>query len=1069
MKIRGSLALKLCLFLVAAASIAAASTPPALSASPSAVDFAYSSGEQQPLPVNVAISASDGSSPVITVILNPPTGIAATLFPAPVVQGDTIQVGFDDNTLNQLLSHPAIYTASLTVEAPGFANLTIPIAFSVGGTLAIIPAPTSLSFTAPNGVTTQTVTLEGTGFAPVSFTLSSVGNWMTVTTDSGSTTAHLTVTVNPLNLTAGTYQGSITVTPAFGAPLIIPVTLQVGSNTLSASPTAFTFSYTAAGTTPPPQVLALSSLLPKNTYTAQGASSGNWLLLNGGTTELSGSLPANLNVTVNPAGLAAGTYTGTITATDADGSMQVATVTLLVTALSGLANPTALTFVSQQGGPAPEPQTVSVVGAENTQYLATVDVPWLSVSSASGPTPVQLTVYANPGSLVPATYTGTVSIELGSHTQRISVTFEVSATPVLTPSVGDFMVSYYGGTAVPAPMTLDVGVSSGAPQKFIYAPGLPSWLQISSIETSLTTPAILTVTVLPQTLPTGTYQADIILIPSAGDSVIVPVLLQVAGATPVLANPTSLAFSAAAGGGPQSQTIGVTAASSLSYTASATITGTGPDWLSVSPTSGTANGTSTPLTVTADATGLSGGTYVGNIALTTTGGVVTDIPVTFTVGSGPFTVSPSTLTFAYFQNGAAAPPQNLQVTGGQSFTTSVSTNSGGKWLVVTPTSGTGTTTLSVSLNTAGLPTGTYAGSITVTPAGGTAQTVAVTLIVSPPALVTVTPNPLAFSYATGNPPPAAQSLSVTAAGAAVTFTASASSAGWLSVTPTGGTTPATLSVAVNPANLGAGSYTGSITVSANGNPQANIPVTFLVTTLPPSIDHVANAASFLTGGVAPGEIVSVFGSYLGPAQAVYPTIANGLIATNLAGVQVMFNGYPGPILYASAGQINTIVPYELAGASNVSINVVFGKTQSNAVMLPVVSASPGIFSADASGQGPGAILDLHYQLVSSSNPASAGSIIQVFATGQGQTSPPGVDGLIEPLSLPLPAPLLYAGATIANVPATIQYVGAAPGLVAGALQVNIVVPEGVPSGLAPLFISFGGVDNSQTGILVAIQ
>jgi uncharacterized protein (TIGR03437 family) len=274
---------------------------------------------------------------------------------------------------------------------------------------------------------------------------------------------------------------------------------------------------------------------------------------------------------------------------------------------------------------------------------------------------------------------------------------------------------------------------------------------------------------------------------------------------------------------------------------------------------------------------------------------------------------------------------------------------------------------------------------------------------------------------------------------------------------------------VNPANLGAGSYTGSITVSANGNPQANIPVTFLVTTLPPSIDHVANAASFLTGGVAPGEIVSVFGSYLGPAQAVYPTIANGLIATNLAGVQVMFNGYPGPILYASAGQINTIVPYELAGASNVSINVVFGKTQSNAVMLPVVSASPGIFSADASGQGPGAILDLHYQLVSSSNPASAGSIIQVFATGQGQTSPPGVDGLIEPLSLPLPAPLLYAGATIANVPATIQYVGAAPGLVAGALQVNIVVPEGVPSGLAPLFISFGGVDNSQTGILVAIQ
>src|ERR1022692_1318094 len=121
---------------------------------------------------------------------------------------------------------------------------------------------------------------------------------------------------------------------------------------------------------------------------------------------------------------------------------------------------------------------------------------------------------------------------------------------------------------------------------------------------------------------------------------------------------------------------------------------------------------------------------------------------------------------------------------------------------------------------------------------------------------------------------------------------------------------------------------------------------------------------------------------------------------------------PAPILYAGAGQINAIVPYEVAGASNASVESIFGSVRSNSLTLAVVSSAPGVFSADASGKGPGAILDTSYPLVSASNPVSAGSIIQVFATGQGQTSPGGVDGLIEPSSLPLPAPLLSAGAMI---------------------------------------------------------
>ena len=248
-----------------------------------------------------------------------------------------------------------------------------------------------------------------------------------------------------------------------------------------------------------------------------------------------------------------------------------------------------------------------------------------------------------------------------------------------------------------------------------------------------------------------------------------------------------------------------------------------------------------------------------------------------------------------------------------------------------------------------------------------------------------------------------------------------------------------------------------------------INVTLTVSTSLPNIDRVVNAASYLAGtGVAPGELVTIFGSSLGPIPGVGATIQNGFIGTSLGNVQVTFNGYPAPILYASGGQINAIVPYEAAAYPTVAVEAMFGSARSNAVNIPVVTTAPGIFAANASGTGPGAILDLNYRLVSTSNPVSAGSYIQVFGTGQGQTNPTGVDGLIEPSVLPLPEPLLNATASIGGIPATIVYIGAAPGLVAGALQFDLQVPDGLPSGPAEVLIVIGG-NNSQTGITVAIQ
>ncbi len=1074
MKIPVSLALKLYLCLVAVSATTVAGRAATLTASVPAVNFVYSTSTPQPPPVNVVVTASDGTTPALTAVITPGSGTPAGLFPQPPIADGTIQVGFNLNAINVGVQH--VYTATLVISAAGFAPLSLPVSFSVGVPFSIAASPTSLTFNSP-GITVQSVAISGNvgtdGFL-LSATTVTGGNWLTVTTNQYFTPATLSVTVNPTSLAGGTYSGTILITPTSGAALSIPVTLTVGANTLLANPATMSFTYIMGGTVPPSQPLGLSSGLTGDTYTAQASSTGNWLLVNGVTSKISGALPATVNITVSPASLVAGTYTGTITVTDAAGGSQVVAVTLVVTGISSVANPTSLTFVAQVGGVVPPPQTVLISGFGVAAYTATVTGSFISVSSSSGPAPGQITVTASPIGLVAGTYAGKVEINLSGHIQDIPVTLTVSADPVLTTSAGSYFFTYSGangGGAPPTPVVLTVGSSgTGSGVTFTYATGVPSWLTITHTN-NLVTPVNLTLTVIPQILPTGLYVADIILTPTAADGVpvIVPVMLQISEAPQITPNPTSVSFTAAAGAGPQTSTVQVFATTTTAFTASAS-TVSGGNWLSVAPTDGVATYTYTPLLVTADATSLAAGTYQGTVTLTTTGGVLTLIPVTFTVtgGTGPISISPSTLTFSYTQNGVVPPAQTLQITGTQSFTASAGTSTGGSWLSVTPASGVGNATLTVSVNPTGLAPATYSGSITVTPAGSAPQTVAVTLKVSLQGALTATPNTLAFSYTSGNPAPAAQAVSVTSSGAAVTFTATATSSGWLAVTPTSATTPASVSISVNPVNLGAGTYQGSVALSGSGG-SVNIGVTLTVVAPFPNISKVVNAASYLAGGVSPGELVTIFGTSLGPITGVGATISKGFIPTTLANVQVTFNGYPGPVLYASATQINTIVPYELAGSSNASVEVMFGTARSNQASLAVVSAAPGIFSANASGTGGGAILDLSYQLVSAANPVSVGSIIQVFATGQGQTNPAGVDGLIEPTVLPLPAPILNAAATIGGIPATIEYVGAAPGLVAGALQVNIVVPPGVTSGAAPLFISFGGGESSQVNLTVAIK
>ncbi|HZL56377.1 MAG TPA: hypothetical protein VFC21_04820, partial [Bryobacteraceae bacterium] len=162
-----------------------------------------------------------------------------------------------------------------------------------------------------------------------------------------------------------------------------------------------------------------------------------------------------------------------------------------------------------------------------------------------------------------------------------------------------------------------------------------------------------------------------------------------------------------------------------------------------------------------------------------------------------------------------------------------------------------------------------------------------------------------------------------------------------------------------------------------------------------------------------------------------------------------------------------IVPYAVDGKSGTQVTVKNGSSVSDPVALPVASAAPGIFSVDLSGAGQGAILNQDLSVNSSANPAAAGSVIVIYATGEGQTSPAGVDGKFAN-GPAYPAPKLPVSVTIGGVAAPALYAGAAPSLVAGVMQVNVRIPEGVPSGNNPVVVMVGSAQ-SQPGITVAVQ
>jgi uncharacterized protein (TIGR03437 family) len=1048
-----------------------------LTSNPTSLSFSYTTGGSTPASQAVLIAAGSAAVNFTTSAATTSGGAWLAVSPSSGTTPGSITVSVQN--LGSLAQ--GTYTGTVTVTASGSNTVTIPVTLTVGTTPPLTASPTSLSFSFTTGGSTPAsqAVLIAAGSTAVSFTTSAAttsgGAWLAVSPSSGTTPGSITVSVQNLgSLAQGTYTGTVTVTASGSNTVTIPVTLKVGTTPpLTATPTSLSFAYTPGGSTPAsqPVLIAAGSTAVSFTTSAATTSGGNWLAVS----PASGTTPASISVSLQNLGsLTQGTYSGTVTVTGSN------TVTIPVTLTVGAepsltVSASTLSFSYTTGAGAPTPASIQVSTSNGASAAFAVSAVtsgggnWLSVSPTSGTSPASFSVVVQPASLTAGTYNGTITVSAsGYNSATVAVTLVVTQPKAVIQISGNYLF-VLANTSAPASNTLAISASDGSAQAFTIALGASqyNWLTVSP--TSGTTPANVVLTANPAGLLPGNY-----LVPVTVTMPGLPITtktfnaqLTITGSN-ILASPSTLSFTVQPGVTTPAQTVSLTTASGTGTVALASVS-TDVSWLKVTPA------TSVPATLSVSVVpgGLGAGTYTGYVLVKGVGSPDTSlqIPVTITVSSVPIlTATPATLAFSYQTGGTAPAAQTFMVATGNT-PLSFTVTSPGPWLQVSPMSGTTPATVTVTANPTGLAPGTYGGNITVNATGSSGSaTVAVTLIVSGPPAITVTPSALSFTSPAGGPAPAPQTLTLTGTNAPLGFTAMAGTY-WLSVTPTSGTTPATLAVSVNPKGLAAGTYTGSINITQTG---AAAPQMILVTlqvgngVALPGIVGIINAASGAVGTVAPGLAISIFGTGLGPATpagfVLPPT--GGTIATTLGGTQVLFDGTPAPVLYASPTQVNALVPFELAGKASTVLTVSYGGATTPGMTLPVMAAEPGIFTDDLSGKGQGAILNQDGSINSASNPAAPGSTIQIFGTGGGVTIPPSVDGALNPLSS-TGTLALATTATVNNESAFVYYYGPAPNLISGIIQINVTLPADTPSGNVPLFVTVGSA-NSQT-VTVAVQ
>lgn len=993
-----------------------------------------------------------------------PTTMQVTVYPYLVTAGTyTAQVNLTIG--GQLYQYPI----SLTVGTTGTGNLTFsenPINFTYVTGGAIGSRSLRVYAAGANTITSgfpssQCILVDG-GIVQVPKS----------TTPSGGTNyADFLISFNPGIFTGGC-SGTVGFVGSNGSSNTLSVTVNSSATgLLTLSQSALTFSYPGGVTQ---QQIVASTASATAALVSAAVTSGTWLSVTPTAAYSIQGTPATFLVNVAPAGLAAGTYYGQISfsASGAVTDYRTVTVTLVVggSGVTSSVSPQSLTFTAQAGAASPvTTQSLYVHGVSGSSYTASFVANngsgWFNLGTAgSGYLPAQIPVSVNSAALAAGAYTGNISVTTPSGVFQVPVTLNVVATPVVTSNPGTIFVSTASASTGVVTRFIDLNVTQ-AGSTFAYSAAASSaWITVSPTAGVIPNNNSLQVNISPAGLADGTYTGSVTInAPGAGNaSFVIPVILVVGtgGGAGGFASPAALNFAGTTGSTALSpQSVTVTGTTSTIFSVS-----TSNAWIAVNPSSGYIPGS---FSVSVNPAGLPTGTTSGSITVTA-GTATQTIPVTVSLTSagGNVSLSQTALNFSYEQGGSTPGAQSVTVTSsptGVPFTAAVSSSS--PWLSVTPTSGTTTATLNVSANPAGLAVGTHTGTITVTPTGGAAVSLTVTLQVRTSAELTVNPTALPFTYRTGTGAPAGQTVQVGSTGSVLTFNATTTDS-WLRITPSTGTTPASVTITPDPSALTPGSYTGTVTFSSTGSTatsQKTVTVTLSITGPLPTIASVGNAASYVGNTVSPGEILFLQGSAMGPEQLTTASPSGGMYPTTVANTRVLFNGVPGALIYTRTDQVSAVVPFSVGARAEIGIQVEYMGQRSNVITLPLVSATPGIFTLNASGSGPGAILNQDYSVNGSGNGAAAGSVIAIYATGGGQTFPASTDSAVATGAA---RTVLAVQAFIGGREAEVLYAGAAPQLINGALQVNARVPANVAAGTYDLVIRINNVESRPVQVVV---
>ncbi len=503
-------------------------------------------------------------------------------------------------------------------------------------------------------------------------------------------------------------------------------------------------------------------------------------------------------------------------------------------------------------------------------------------------------------------------------------------------------------------------------------------------------------------------------------------------------------------------------------------------WLTVNLDSGTLPSS---ISVEVNPTSLAVGTYSSAVTITVAG---VASPAVVTVGL-EVTAPPSTLSLSPTNLIFTAPPspsvaQTVTLSTNDS-PISYTATSGATWLSVSPPVGIvlpgDLVTLTVNVNAMNLAPriAPYTANITVVASGATVTAKSQNI------LVTVTVESITPSIASIWPlilPENAGPQTITIRGASFYAASVAGVQGVPAPLVTTILSPTAL-LAVVPASLLTQAAILGIVVENPSPGGASAPSPVSVGNIP-TIFGVFSSASYASATISPGELVTMFGSNIGPAIPATMVVAGGYASNNLGGVTVTIGGLSAPILYVSLNQVTVQVPYEVGVGAGQQVVVDYGGNVPASTIVTIAATAPGIFSTDGTGLGEAAAINTGVTsglvtLNSTTNPANIGDTVSLFLTGEGNYNPAPLlgatnTGLIIPVGYtPLPqlSPLPTVNIGGVNASAGVSYAGPVPGSILGVLQINVVVPLGSATGQAvPVTVSISGV-NAQANVTLNVH